>query len=156
MSRQKEHPLGPYLYRVRALRPQRARRVAGAVLVACVAVLAVAAWLEPDPAGYGTHRQLGMSACGMMATTGVPCPTCGMTTAFSLAIRGRWIEAFKAQAAGTLLVVLVGLTCAVSGSVLLTGKVWLVNWFRVSVLTIVFVSLAILLAAWIVKIQLVT
>ncbi|MCH7700595.1 MAG: DUF2752 domain-containing protein [Planctomycetes bacterium] len=155
MSRAREHPLGPYLYRVQALRPNRARLVAGLVLLAGVVVLAVAAWLEPDPAGYGTHRQLGISACGMMATTGVPCPTCGMTTAFSLAIRGRWIEAVKAQAAGTLLVVAVGLTCAVSCSVLLTGKVWLVNWFRVSAVKLVFLSLAILLAAWIVKIQLV-
>ncbi len=155
MSRQKEHPLGPSLYRIRALRPNRARLVAGLVLVGCVAVLAVAAWLEPDPAGYGTHRQLGISACGMMATTGIPCPTCGMTTAFSLAIRGRWIEAVQAQAAGTLLVVAVGLAGAVSCSVLLTGKVWLVNWFRVSAVKLVLVALAILLAAWIVKIQLV-
>ena len=154
MSRQREHPLGPYLYRVKALRPGRARMVAGLVLVGCVAVLATAAWLEPDPAGYGTHRQLGVSACGMMATTGVPCPTCGMTTAFSLAIRGRWIEALQAQAAGTLLVIAVGLTCATAGSVLLTGKVWLVNWFRVSAVKLVFLSLAILLTAWIVKIQL--
>ena len=147
--------MGPYLYRVKALRPGRARMVAGLVLVGCVAVLATAAWLEPDPAGYGTHRQLGVSACGMMATTGVPCPTCGMTTAFSLAIRGRWIEALQAQAAGTLLVIAVGLTCATAGSVLLTGKVWLVNWFRVSAVKLVFLSLAILLGAWIVKIQLV-
>ena len=146
--------MGPYLYRVKALRPGRARMVAGLVLVGCVAVLATAAWLEPDPAGYGTHRQLGVSACGMMATTGVPCPTCGMTTAFSLAIRGRWIEALQAQAAGTLLVIAVGLTCATAGSVLLTGKVWLVNWFRVSAVKLVFLSLAILLTAWIVKIQL--
>ena len=155
MSRQREHPSGPYLYRLTAVRPTRARLVAGLVLVACLAVLAVAAWLEPDPAGYGTHRQLGFRGCGMMATTGVPCPTCGMTTAFSLAIRGRWIEAVKAQAAGTLLVAAVGLTCAVSCSVLLTGKVWLVNWFRVSAVKLVFLSLAILLTAWIVKIQLV-
>ncbi len=155
MSRQREHPSGPYLYRLKAVRPNRARLVAGLVLVACLAVLAVAAWLEPDPAGYGTHRQLGLSACGMMATTGVPCPTCGMTTAFCLAIRGRWIEAVKAQVAGALLVVAVGLVCAVSCSVLFTGKVWLVNWFRVSAVTLVFLSLAILLIAWIVKIQLV-
>ncbi len=46
-------------------------------------VLAIARMLTPDPAGMGTHRQLGLGGCAILTTTGVPCPMCGMTTTFS-------------------------------------------------------------------------
>jgi hypothetical protein len=46
-------------------------------------VLATALWLSPDPAGHGTHTQLGLGACTVLSLTGWPCPMCGMTTAFS-------------------------------------------------------------------------
>ncbi len=68
--------------------------------LAGVAVLALALWLKPNPSGYGTHQQLGLGTCGMILTTGLPCPTCGMTTAFSHTVRGQWIAAFLAQPAG--------------------------------------------------------
>src|SRR5438445_10288 len=35
--------------------------------------------------------------------TGVPCPSCGMTTSFALLIRGDWWNSLKANAVGTLL-----------------------------------------------------
>ena len=148
-------PMGPLWYRVRALRPTRTRVLAGLMLAACVGAMAMAAWLEPDPAGYGTHSQLGLSACGMMTTTGLPCPTCGMTTAFALAIRGRWLEALHAQIAGSLLFVAVAMTAALSAVVLVTGRVWMVNWFRVSAARLVLALSGILLLAWVIKIQLV-
>ena len=40
--------------------------------VMLVAVLAVARRLEPDPRGFGTHEQLGLSPCAFRATTGRP------------------------------------------------------------------------------------
>jgi hypothetical protein len=46
-------------------------------------VLGVALWLTPDPAGHGTHTQLGLGACTVLQLTGWPCPMCGMTTSFS-------------------------------------------------------------------------
>ena len=47
-------------------------------------VLGLAFWLEPDGRGIGTHEQLGLSPCGFMEITEIPCPMCGMTTTFTL------------------------------------------------------------------------
>ncbi|MEM9351658.1 MAG: DUF2752 domain-containing protein [Planctomycetota bacterium] len=65
-------------------------------------LLATASRLEPDPRGFGTHEQLGLSPCWIIARTGLPCPTCGMTTCWSLASRGRWAEAAACNGVGLL------------------------------------------------------
>lgn len=70
-----------------------AHRGAQAALAAGTgAVLVVAAWLEPAPAGLGTHRQLGLPPCTFHALTGVPCPMCGATTTFALMADGRIVD----------------------------------------------------------------
>jgi hypothetical protein len=71
----------------------------------CWLVLAVAAWVHPDSRGYNTHTQLGLSPCAMPAVTGMPCPTCGMTTAFAHMARGHVIAAVQTQAFGAALFV---------------------------------------------------
>src|SRR6476646_7286074 len=65
--------------------PLSAAARAAALLIsgACLAVLLVAARLNPDPAGESTHTQLGMNRCQFLAQTGLPCPSCGMTTSFA-------------------------------------------------------------------------
>lgn len=89
---------------------------------AAAAPLVVGAALTPDPAGHGTHQQLGLPACGWVVAYGRPCPTCGMTTAFTHAASGRLDRAFMTQPAGALLAVLaavvfwVGVHTAVTGS----------------------------------------
>lgn len=89
---------------------------------AALAPLVVGATLSPDPAGHGTHTQLGLPPCGWVVAYGKPCPTCGMTTAFTHAAHGRLDLAFVAQPAGTVLAVLaavlfwIGLHTAVTGS----------------------------------------
>ena len=50
------------------------------------AVLVVAALLTPSPIGHSTHTQLGLPPCGFLVMTGLPCPGCGMTTAFAHAL----------------------------------------------------------------------
>ena len=75
-----------------------------------VAVFAVAAWLNPYnadglPLTMATHRQMGLPPCTFFATTGLPCPSCGMTTSFALLVRGDVTNSLRANAVGTLLAV---------------------------------------------------
>ena len=59
-------------------------RLVGLLLAAPTgSVLGTAAWLDADPAGVGTHRQLGLGGCTILTSFGVPCPMCGMTTTFT-------------------------------------------------------------------------
>lgn len=71
--------------------------------LAALALLITAARLRPSPTGMGTHTQLGLTPCGMLAATGVPCPTCGMTTAFAAAANLHPLGSLAAQPFGTVL-----------------------------------------------------
>ena len=58
-------------------------RVVGVLLfLPAAVVLVIAALLEPNPAGMGTHQQLGLAPCSFWAWFSIPCPMCGMTTTF--------------------------------------------------------------------------
>lgn len=66
------------------VRGARGRRVAwGVVALSSAASLVVARQIPPAPEGLGSHRALGLPACAFLTTFGVPCPTCGLTTAFA-------------------------------------------------------------------------
>jgi hypothetical protein len=77
----------------------------GALGIGLLALLAAAAWMTPDPRGHGTHQQLGLFPCTFEVLFGLPCPTCGMTTAWAHLVRGQLIGAFRANVGGTLLAV---------------------------------------------------
>lgn len=85
-------------------RATRAERIGLAIAgAAAVFVLAIAFSLAPDARGYGTHERLGLPPCGLMLWTGVPCPSCGMTTSFSRAVRLDVGGAARAQPLGLVL-----------------------------------------------------
>ncbi|HLO40731.1 MAG TPA: DUF2752 domain-containing protein [Phycisphaerales bacterium] len=79
------------------------RVLAGLVGTLLLAWLVVGASLRPDVSGMGTHRQLGLPPCGWIVAFNRPCPTCGMTTAFSAAAQGKLQTALVAQPFGALL-----------------------------------------------------
>jgi hypothetical protein len=79
------------------------RAVWASILVVAAAVLATAAWLDPDPAGHGTHTQLGLPPCGFLVVAGIPCPGCGLTTSFAHMIRLQLVPAFQANPFGVVL-----------------------------------------------------
>ncbi|MBI4576046.1 MAG: DUF2752 domain-containing protein [Planctomycetes bacterium] len=117
--------------------------------LAAASVLGLALRLDPDPRGLGTHEQLGLLPCGFHALTGLPCPSCGMTTAFALAVRGRLGPAFLAQPAGALLyaaTALGGTACALAAAVgyPLLGQVHDRLPWRASVLA----GLGVLVGSW--------
>ena len=73
-----------------------------------IAVFAVALWIDPynedgSPKSMATHRQLGLPPCNFYRATGLPCPSCGMTTSFALLMHGDLMNSLRANAVGTLL-----------------------------------------------------
>ncbi len=79
------------------------RLVGGALVAFAGPVLAIAMWLDPDPAGFGTHRQLGLGGCTVLQLTGWPCPMCGMTTCFTHMAHGQPLDAIVVQPFGVVL-----------------------------------------------------
>lgn len=138
----------------RRARPVLARMVAAMTLAGCLAVLTVAVLLVPDESGMGTHRQFGGGPCGMLVMTGLPCPTCGMTTAFAHFVRGQFLRSFAVQPAGF---VLAGGTVGlgvVAGVALIRGRWpnpagWILTPHRLFL-----ALLGLLLGAWAFKIAL--
>src|SRR5690606_7505328 len=84
-------------------------------------VLLLARALVPSPSGFGTHTQLGLPPCAFRAIFDLPCPTCGMTTAFAHMARGELARGFRAHALGSVLFVLTGLGAALSGYFTFSG-----------------------------------
>src|SRR3954463_849404 len=99
-----------------------ARLVALGVAAACLGVLLTAARLTPDPSGTSTHTQLGMQSCQFLAQTGLPCPSCGMTTSFAWFVRGNLLASLYVQPMGTVLAALTALTFWAALYIGLTGK----------------------------------
>jgi hypothetical protein len=83
------------------------RMILLALTVPWIAVFITAIWLTPydgdKPLEMGTHQQLGLPECNFKAMVGVPCPSCGMTTSFSLLLHADVWNSLKANFAGTAL-----------------------------------------------------
>lgn len=136
-----------------SLRTEIARRLTALVVAgAAFGLLLVAVLIAPSGDGHGTHTQLGLPSCGWVVAFDTPCPTCGMTTSYSHAVRGDLLGALRTQPMGSLLamltasVVVAGLHVAITGCVLgrfvnrlLTGRT-------------LWIALGLTLAAWVYKI----
>jgi hypothetical protein len=75
-----------------------------------------------------------------------------MTTAFAHTVRGELGPAFRAQPAGLVLALATLLAASVSLGVMLTGNVWLVNWYRLSPVRVTLLLLAVVLSGWAYKV----
>jgi hypothetical protein len=102
--------------------PWTKRGIAAAVAAACLGVLLVAAWLRPDRHGTGTHTQLGMEACAFKLRTGLPCPSCGFTTAFTYFAHGNLLASLYTQPMGALLAMMTAVTVWVGFYIAFTGR----------------------------------
>jgi hypothetical protein len=109
--------LRPYDYREESVGEEkpvnRWIRVALLVLtVPWIVVFIIATQLDPyrgaggEPLRLGTHQQLGLPECNFKSLVGIPCPSCGMTTSFSLLVRADVWNSLKANFAGTVLATL--------------------------------------------------
>lgn len=122
------------------------RLASAAILGASLGLLGVALWLTPDPRGHGSHVQLGLPPCLPMMLWHVPCPTCGMCTAFAHAARGELLSAFHAQPAGLLLAVLTAAAVAISALSLITGRRLFLP--KLSAMQLALIAIAVLLFGW--------
>lgn len=106
-------------------------RVGRAVLFAwamfLVAGFALAWSLEPDPRGFGTHRQFGLPECTFRLLFSTPCPGCGMTTSFSHFVRGEFAAAARANETALLLAILSAVMIPWSLSSAARGRLWFVD-----------------------------
>ncbi len=98
------------------------RLVALGVSLACLSVLLIAVRLTPSPDGLGSHRALGLPACGFLIRTGLPCPSCGMTTSFCWMVRGNLAASFYVQPMGAVLAILCGMTVWAGAYIALSGQ----------------------------------
>jgi len=137
------HPANP-----RTGSTARDRLIGLAVAALASAPLITAAGLSADPTGHGTHLQLGMRPCGFLASSGLPCATCGMTTAFTHAADGHLLAAAAVQPAGALLALL-------SAAAALVGVYTACTGLAISRLLgalvrgrVVLAAIAVLLIAW--------
>src|SRR5262249_50746612 len=78
------------------------------VVLGIVAVFVVAASLNPyggegRPRQMATPQRLGLPPCTFYDVTGLPCPSCGMTTSFAFLVRGDVKNSLRANWVGTLL-----------------------------------------------------
>ena len=121
--------------------------IVGALLTAtfAVSILQIGFWdtgaPDDDPAG---------SICVLRRTTGLPCPTCGMTRAFYAMGRGAVGEAFAEHALGPLVFILLGVVWVRSTGILLAGRAWLNGTARVLTWSLPFLVGAALLL-WVVR-----
>ena len=133
----------------RGLPAWQVRLAALVVFIVASAVLGVAAWLKPDPSGFGTHAQLpGQGECGMLTVTGYPCPTCGMTTAFAHTVRLQWLRAMWVQPGGFVLALATCVVAVASLWSLIRGRAPEPNWRWFTPFTFFAGMLVLLLGSW--------
>jgi hypothetical protein len=118
-------PVVPPIYAISPV-PQKltnvGRLIALSVALACFALLATAVFLRPSATGVATHTALGFDECHFLLSTGIPCPSCGMTTSFAWFVRGHVLASFYVQPMGTLLAIAAGMTFWGGLYVAATGK----------------------------------
>ena len=74
------------------------------LLLGVLVMVGVGLYLTPDPAGHGTHQQLGLPPCTIYYLTGRPCPSCGLTTSVSAILHGQLVLAWRANPMGFVMV----------------------------------------------------
>jgi len=120
---------------------------AGVAATAFVLLIRIA----PSARGYDTHVQLGLEPCGWPRTLGIPCPTCGCTTAACHLVHGSLLAAFVAQPFGALLALVGLLAGAHAVFCLLTRRSFVDLLVRLPFWAVAFGAIVLMLLGWLYK-----
>ena len=108
----------------------------------------LAASVDPDPRGFGTHQQLGLPPCTFQDQFKLPCPSCGMTTSWSLATRGEVLEAARINCGGLALAIIALAYLPASCYFIWRGRSTRGGWFSLALGISILTSLMIAIAQW--------
>jgi hypothetical protein len=128
----------------------------GLVLVGIglVVVFSVAFYLNPYQGGdvwrQETHTQLGLPECNFLRLTGLPCPSCGMSTSFALLVRGDLWNSLCANAVGTLLASFCLVMLPWSVLCALRGRLFFVRSVEPTVFRLLLAFVSLMLLRWLI------
>ena len=116
-------------------------------------IFGIAWYLKPyDPMGQpysmATHQQLGLPECTFKRFTGMPCPSCGMSTSFAFLVRGDVMNSLRANAVGTMLAALCMLILPWSLACAIRNRPILVHSMEKALMRIVVAFLVLMLIRW--------
>jgi hypothetical protein len=115
-------------------------------------VLGIAIKLDPYRNGrtwtQATHTQLGLPPCSFYMVTGIPCPSCGMTTSFSLLMHGDVLNSLRANWVGTSLATFCVLFIPWSIGSALRSRVLIVQSVEITLTRLVAAFLWLLIIRW--------
>jgi hypothetical protein len=129
------------------------RAILAGLALALVAVFATAGYIKPydadgKPASMATHRQLGLPPCTFAEVTGVPCPSCGMTTSFALLVRGDVVNSARANWVGTLLAGFCLLVIPWSVASIVSGRALFVRSLERALIVVITGLLVLMILRW--------
>lgn len=124
-----------------------------AIAAGLLAVFGIAICLNPyrddgTALPMETHRQLGLPPCTFKVMSGLPCPSCGMTTSFALLVRGDVWNSLKANAVGTLLAGFCLLLIPWSLACAITNRIVIIHSVERALFQFIVVFLILMLARW--------
>ena len=114
-------------------------------------LLIVAAWLKPNPAGLGTHTQLGLPGCTMYTLLGIRCPGCGMTTSWAYTLKGDLTSAIHANVGGVLLCFLAAATFPSLMWISIRGRPFENRWFTQLAISVLLFAIFISIVEWLIR-----
>lgn len=128
----------------------------GAIIVLAAVTLSIARYLHPAERGFGTHEQLGLPPCTFLLWTGLPCPSCGLTTSFAHAAHLQFLASFLAQPFGFLAFWLTALSIPFALYLLYRRVTWDRILHARAANPVVYVLLVLYLLSWVYKIIVMT
>ena len=128
----------------------RIQYLAPAVL--SVTLLLIARLLRPSADGVGTHRQLGLPPCAFLHFTGVPCPSCGLTTSVAHAARLHFYESITTQPFGLVIFISAALCIPLSIFLWRRGIPWSRLKSSLGGNLVIYLTIAIFILSWLYKI----